>query len=119
GSFQFTYYWTPTEVERRGRTVRLFRDGSCRPIGRVSRSFARRMQVEGGGRLRDGRVLIYAGACSCPRSPCFRVAPRGHSWGTGIDDRPLSPFRSVAVDPRRVPIGTVLYIPELDGLRMP
>jgi 3D (Asp-Asp-Asp) domain-containing protein len=64
-------------------------------------------------------VLSYSGRCDCPHSPCFRVARRGHRWGTGVRERPLSPFRSVAVDPARVAIGTVLYIEELDGMAMP
>ncbi len=85
----------------------------------MSRAFERHLRLEGGGVLRNGRVLTYSGRCSCPRSPCYRAARRGHRWGTGVRERPLSPFRSVAVDPKHVSIGTTLYIPELDGLTMP
>jgi 3D (Asp-Asp-Asp) domain-containing protein len=37
----------------------------------------------------------------------------------GAAQRPLAPFRSVAVDSSLVAIGTRLYIPELDGKTMP
>ncbi|MEP6866837.1 MAG: 3D domain-containing protein, partial [Deltaproteobacteria bacterium] len=33
--------------------------------------------------------------------------------------RPLIPFKSVAIDPRLVPIGEPLYIPEFDGMVLP
>jgi 3D (Asp-Asp-Asp) domain-containing protein len=117
GSFQLTYYWMPTETGG-GRRVQLY-DRRCRPVAVVSSSFARHLRLEGGGQLRDGRVLTYSGACRCDTSPCFRLARRGHTWGTGVQERPLSPFRSVAVDPRLVSIGATLYVPELDGMTMP
>lgn len=117
GRFKLTYYWMPSETGG-GARVQLY-NKQCRPVAAVPSSFARRLRLEGGGRLRDGRVITYSGACSCARSPCYRVARRGHRWGTGVQERPLSPFRSVAVDPSHVAIGTTLYIPELDGLTMP
>jgi 3D (Asp-Asp-Asp) domain-containing protein len=117
GRFQVTYYWMAAET-RGPRRVQLY-DKRCRKVARVSRAFERQLRLEGGGMLRDGRVLTYSGRCSCPNSPCYRRARRGHRWGTGVRERPLSPFRSVAVDPRHVSIGRVLYIPELDGLTMP
>jgi 3D (Asp-Asp-Asp) domain-containing protein len=117
GRFQLTYYWMASETPG-PRQVQLY-DKRCRKVARVSRAFERQLRMEGGGKLRDGRVLTYSGRCDCPHSPCYRDARRGHSWGTGVRERPLSPFRSVAVDPRHVSIGEVLYIPELDGMTMP
>jgi 3D (Asp-Asp-Asp) domain-containing protein len=37
----------------------------------------------------------------------------------GVKDMPLVPFVSVAVDPNVIPIGTHLYISELDGVVLP
>ena len=76
------------------------------------------MTETGNGRLPDGRTLVVAGACACARSPCFRDETQ-NPWGTGAGDRPLIPFRSVAVDRTVVPIGTRLYIEELDGIAFP
>ncbi len=117
GAFKLTYYYLPSESGGK-RGVQLY-NKRCQPVAKVSRSFARKMRMEGAGKLRDGRVLTYSGACQCPGSPCYRTARPGHRWGTGVHGRPLFPFRSVAVDPSRVAIGSVLYIPELDGLTMP
>ena len=40
-------------------------------------------------------------------------------FGRGAGLRPLIPFKSVAIDPRLVPLGEPLYIPEFDGLLLP
>ena len=117
GRFRMTYYYMPTETKR-SRAVQLY-TRSCKKIAKVSSDFSQHLRMQGGGKLADGRVLIYAGSCSCGSGPCYGFAPADHEWGTGVDKRPLSPFRSVAVDPTRVSIGSLLYIPELDGLTMP
>jgi 3D (Asp-Asp-Asp) domain-containing protein len=36
-------------------------------------------------------------------------------WGDGVDDYILSPVRTVATDPKVIPHGTILYIPEARG----
>lgn len=40
----------------------------------------------------------------------------GHPLGCGVRDIPLLPFRTVAVDPGVIPIGSVVYVPELRGI---
>jgi len=45
-----------------------------------------------------------------------RLAP---PWGVGLETRPLVPFSPPAVDRRVIPIGTSLYVEELDGTRLP
>lgn len=118
GAFKLTYYFM-AEQEGGRRTVQLYDKKGCKRITKVSRKDARQLALQGGGKLDDGRILIYAGHCRCSGAPCYKLAEDSHAWGTGAKDRPLSPFRSVAVDPSRVAIGTVLYIPELDGLTVP
>jgi 3D (Asp-Asp-Asp) domain-containing protein len=94
-------------------------DRQCETLANVSRAFASQLALQGTGRLRDGRVLNVAGRCDCPRKPCFHVLPEQHKWGMGGSGMPLEPFRTVAVDPRRIKLGSLLYLPELDGMRMP
>jgi 3D (Asp-Asp-Asp) domain-containing protein len=98
--------------------ITLFRGGgACEPIARVSREFASEIELQGTGKLLDGRVLNIWGACPCGHSPCFSVT--GSQWGTSGSGHPLSPFRTVAVDPRVIKVGSLLYIPALEGRRMP
>lgn len=98
--------------------VTLYAGGSrCEPIADVSKEFASQLAVQGTGKLRDGRVVNIWGACNCKHSPCFKVthAP----WGTAGTGKPLQPFRTVAVDPRVVKLGSLLYVPLLEGRTMP
>ena len=97
--------------------VTLFNKRDCRPIATVSQAFAAQASLQGTGRLRDGRIINVAGHCGCDHSPCFKVT--GRKWGTAGNGRPLDPFRTVAVDPRVVKLGSLVYIPALDGVTMP
>jgi 3D (Asp-Asp-Asp) domain-containing protein len=40
-------------------------------------------------------------------------------WGTAGSGKPLQPFRTVAVDPKVVKLGSLLYVPLLEGRTMP
>ena len=91
--------------------------GKCEPIAEVSKEFASQVALQGTGKLHDGRVVNIAGACNCRRSPCFNVTQA--QWGTAGSGKLLQPFRTVAVDPKVVKLGTLLYVPLLEGRRMP
>lgn len=89
-------------------------------LGSFPARFVSALRMEGSGWLADGRVLNYAGRCRYGVGTCFeQLDPRTHRYGRGAGIRPLVPFRSVAVDPRLIPIGESLYIPEFDGLVLP
>ncbi len=117
GRFHLTYYWVATESKHKRGSQEIL-DKKCRPIARVNRGFKRRLTLEGSGKLKDGRLVNTAGGCQCGE-PCFWVTGETHPWGSGVAQRPLSPFRSVAVDTAHIKIGTALYVAELDGLPMP
>ena len=91
--------------------------GRCEPIAEVSKAFASQLAVQGTGKLRDGRIVNIWGACNCKHSPCFKVTRA--QWGTSGTGRPLQPFRTMAVDPKMVKLGTLLYVPLLEGRTMP
>lgn len=104
----------PAEKQR----VTLYDDKTCGVISEVSAEFASALSMEGTGKLRDGRVVHVAGRCKCAEATrCFRTT--GKEWGNAGTGRPLDPFRTVAVDPRMVKLGSLLYIPALDGMTMP
>lgn len=97
--------------------VTLYSKASCEPIAEVSREFAQQLRIQGTGRLKDGRVLNIWGHCDCETSPCYKVIRQ--QWGTAGSGRPLHPFRTVAVDPRLIKLGSLLYVPLLEGRVMP
>lgn len=97
-------------------TTTLYAEG-CQPIAEVSKEFASQLELQGTGKLKDGRVLNIWGACSCGHSPCFKVTE--NQWGTAGSGKPLQPFRTVAVDPKVVKVGSLLYVPLLQGRLMP
>jgi 3D (Asp-Asp-Asp) domain-containing protein len=120
GSFSLTYYWVATEEPDQApvaATATLY-DAACGVLATVSSRFASDVATAGTGRLRDGRLLTVDGDCTCPFSPCFRFE-KTTGWGLGASNRPLVPFRSLAVDRGVIPIGTHLWIEELAGVIVP
>jgi 3D (Asp-Asp-Asp) domain-containing protein len=89
----------------------------CEPIAEVTREFAQQLRIQGTGRLKDGRVLNVSGPCNCGTSPCYKEI--SHQWGTAGSGRSLLPFRTVAVDPKLIKLGSLLYVPLLEGRTMP
>jgi 3D (Asp-Asp-Asp) domain-containing protein len=123
GRFLFTFYWEAEETDFADPSSTFLYDRSCVPLAAVSLAYLKSLAMEGTGRLVDGRLVNFESRCLCgwANVPCFQEIadddPR--SFGIGVEGRGLSPFRSVAVDQSVIPIGTKLYVPDLDGLIMP
>jgi 3D (Asp-Asp-Asp) domain-containing protein len=118
GTLALTYYWTCVEDDGPAAAPdTIIYDRSCAPIAKVSAQFASELDIAGSGKLVDDRMLTVDGECSCKRSPCFRVIDQ--PWGVGASNRPLVPFRSLAVDRKLIEIGTKLWIEQLDGIDTP
>ena len=47
------------------------------------------------------------------------MVARDAPFGLGLDGYNLIPYRTLAVDPQVIRPGTVLYLPALDGVRLP
>lgn len=85
-------------------------------IKEVGARFKRHLDIEGSGRLSDGRIVnITRQVDGEARYSVVRNAP----YGLGDHGYKLIPFRTLAVDPRVIPLGTVLYVPDLVGVRLP
>lgn len=92
----------------------LTRDGTL--IARVGPKFRQQLELEGTARLRDGRIVnAEEKAGGTIRYLVLHNAP----YGIGTPGYRLVPYRTVSVNPKRIPIGTVLYIPPLAGLKLP
>lgn len=123
GVFRNTYYDFPNEVDYTGPETSIM-NASCSPIAKVPRAFFEAVCVQGGGSLRRGGTVSFAKrdcACAevCPRTGqriCFEALDAASfPWGRGASGRPIAPLRSIAADTSVLPMGTVLYIPELEG----
>lgn len=123
GTFRNTYYDFPAERAFSGPTMSLM-NASCQPIATVPRAFHDALCVQGSGALAGGGTVSFAKrdcACAeiCPRTGqkiCFTALDRGtYPWGRGAAGTPIRPLRSIAADTNVLPMGTALYIPELEG----
>jgi 3D (Asp-Asp-Asp) domain-containing protein len=120
GAFTLTYYWITAEDEFPGAAdTAIYDDAACTVLATVPSDFADSLDIEGTGRLADGRVINVSGGCGCARSPCYVEVDADHPWGYGVQDRALEPYRSFAVDRDVIEYGTTLWVAELDGVAMP
>ena len=119
--FRLSFYWIAYESDYAAEaydTAIYTRGGFY--IGSFPSAFVFELKLEGSGILRDGRVLNYDGDCNYGMGTCFKtLALAEHPLGAGVQGRPLVPFRSIAVDPRFIPIGATVYVPELVGALLP
>lgn len=124
GVFRNTYYDFPAESEFEGSPVPLM-NASCEKIASVPRPFFEALCVQGSGTMNAGFTVSFAKRdCSCaeicPRTGqklCFdALDAQEFPWGRGATGKAITPLRSVAVDTSVVPLGTVLYIAEFDGV---
>jgi 3D (Asp-Asp-Asp) domain-containing protein len=119
--FRLSFYWIAYESEYANEaydTPIYTRRGYY--IGSFPQAFVFELKLEGSGILRDGRVLNYDGECNYGMGTCFKtLALEEHPLGAGVQGRPLEPFRSIAIDPRYIPIGATVYVPELVGVLLP
>ena len=119
GQFAPTFYRilneSASEWKDEPRTAALL-SANGELIGQVTPAFKLQLDIEGSARLRDGRIVNFHKKVG--GSWRYMVA-RNAPFGLGVDGYKLIPFRTLAVDPNVIKPGTVLYIPALDGLRLP
>ncbi len=85
-------------------------------IAHVTAQFKRQLDIEGSARLRDECVVnLHQKIDGSWRYVVAINAP----FGLGVDGYKLVPYRTLAVDPKVIHVGTVLYVPALDGVRLP
>src|SRR5262245_55103156 len=78
GTFDLTYYWITSEDEFPGTADTAIYTPSCAVLATVPSAFADDLDLEGTGRLADGRVVNVDGSCSCARSPCYAEVDADH-----------------------------------------
>lgn len=136
GNLYPTFYNIADEAFHPGpKTNPLYEAGTGKLIAYVSKSFHEDLDIEGTGKLNDGRVLNVANYVN--RVWDYKVLA-GDAFGVGILGHNLHPYRSVAVDfvhlcrqsgqnfcdlpvveVRKRLIGALLFIPRLRGIALP
>ena len=116
GTFRDTYYYSVLEhlYASEPKVVDLL-DMNDRVVATVSEKFNAALSIEGTGKLMDGRVINFQGR----KNGTTRWQPTIHPYGRGIGNCALVPFRTIAVDPTRIALGSVIYIDETVGMKLP
>lgn len=84
-------------------------------IAEVSKEFKDAADIEGTARLIDGRIINFAGVKRKEIRWTVVTAP----YGLGVRKCELEPFRVVAIDPKVIPLGSLIRIQETIGMQLP
>ncbi len=122
GNYKPTFYWVGMEQPSNAPRNKPLYGMDESVLVWVTERFWRKIRLEGTGRMLDGRVLNFGAWRNLPgggRDILFREVDPYSPYGYGYEDRPLVPFRSIAVDPRKIPLDTEIYIPQARGAVLP
>ncbi|KAI9323799.1 hypothetical protein BX666DRAFT_1847522, partial [Dichotomocladium elegans] len=112
-----TYYWIamPKDYDQSGKKVEI---KSCngKVLGTTSVEYADALVMEGTGVLGD--KIVNLGSCGCTNYNCFMELDKHEDpFGLTSYSTPLRPFVTVAAND--IPRGTKIYVPQLDGWKLP
>lgn len=112
-----TYYWIVDESSSRygGKRTAELRDRRGRLIAKTTSRFRKDLLLEGTGWLRDGRTVTFAGKVG----DIYRFRVVRSRFGVTASGCPPQPYRTVAVDPRVIKLGSKISIPQLKGTVLP
>jgi len=122
GTLRPSFYWIAMETKDGLPKTHKLLDGQGALIAKISENFYKKLAMEGTGHLLDGRVINFKSRIKNPDGTSqifWRVCGADAPAGYGIGEIPLSPFRSVAVDPSVIPLGSRVYIPAAKGAVLP
>lgn len=84
----------------------------------VGADFAADVKAMGAGRLKDGNTVGVSWDCECGLGyHCFKFLDSEHQWG--LTPRHTARHLYTSVSASSLPLGSVLYIPALDGMTIP
>jgi 3D (Asp-Asp-Asp) domain-containing protein len=117
GKALLTFYWLIDEEAPRygGKAGAELVDVRGRVIAATSVRFRNDLIREGSGHLRDGRTVAYDRRLHGTNR--FRIVRS--EYGVGELGCALVPYRTIAVDPHFVKLGTTISIPQLKGAHLP
>jgi 3D (Asp-Asp-Asp) domain-containing protein len=116
GKFRNTYYYSVLESDYIGQPATdNILDMDDNIVATVPAKFRKAMDIEGTGRLNDGRVINYIGV----KNKQIRYTVTIHPHGRGVGNCALIPFHTIAVDRSKIALGSVVYIDETAGMLLP
>ena len=120
---KLTYYWTASPdlanltVSDTNPLVEI-KDLNGGVIVQEPKDLVKKISMEGSGFLQDGRLINLANDKGYPNSRFFIVDQSKYPWGMDSRGKALGELKTIAVDPNLVALGTNVYIPAFDGLRL-
>jgi len=117
GRAVLTFYWIVDETSSRydGKRETELRESRGRVIAKTHSRFRKDLVMEGTGWLRDGRTVRFDRTVNGEHR--FRIIRS--RYGVTATGCPTVPYRTVAVDPSFVTLGSKVYIPKLQGTVLP
>ena len=116
GKFRNTYYYVVAESDYAQAPIdNAIVDIKGGVLARVSTAFKKAVDIEGTGKLIDGRVINFAARVNGE----IRYRIVASDWGLGVGTCPLIPFHTIAVDPAFIPLGSLVQIDETVGMELP
>ena len=115
GEFRNTFYCLTLEQDFAKGPMDTLLDMRGQVLARVYAGFKKDLFIEGSGKLLDGRVVNYAGTVK--KESRYRFSP--NAFGDGVGTCALVPFHTIAVDPKRIPLGSLVRIKETVGMKLP
>ncbi|MBS4015125.1 MAG: hypothetical protein KGZ86_01625 [Candidatus Latescibacteria bacterium] len=107
GKFKVTFYWIVEESDYTGsKTTPLYLENG-KLLGYFCHKFVKDFKIESCAELKDGRRISYL-----KRAGKVRVV----SDFLGYGGYTIQPFVSVATDPKVIPTGSKLFIPQLANI---
>lgn len=122
GLMRPSFYWISLEPKDGKPKTKSLLDMDGNVLAKVTESYYKKLLMEGTGRLRNGKLVNFKGRVTLPNGTSeirWRFCGPDAPYGFGYEDIPLRPFHSVAIDPKTIPIGSLLYIPAAKGISLP
>jgi 3D (Asp-Asp-Asp) domain-containing protein len=117
GEFVPSFYQIVDEADTAfdvGAEIRIIRNRHADTLAWVGAMFYNRLMIEGCGKLRDGRIVTYDTRIDGEIRFKITEAPFGEGYGSVS----LIPYRTVAVDPEVIELGSILYVPSAIGVQL-
>ncbi|MCS7250078.1 MAG: 3D domain-containing protein [candidate division WOR-3 bacterium] len=108
GKFKVSFYWIVKEEDYKGKkSIPLYLEDG-RLLGYFCADFIKDFKIESCAQLRDGRIISYL-----KKKNRAKIVDKPLGFGFK-----LTPLKSIAVDPEFIKLGSLLFIPNIFGLKI-